>query len=146
MKIILCILIQLLLFFSLSSAKTLTYNKLDIVNLRDRGIPADERSTNILIASGNIVYGATSGDKCHIFRFDTKTQELVDLAVIEGPNTIMKGLVLDGETLYAGTMLDRRQMWLEGRRRGGRSGGVGCSSLPDGRLMEHRPSLQNHGD
>ncbi|MCE5250314.1 hypothetical protein LLG96_08850, partial [bacterium] len=56
-----------LLFTSFSSAETMTYNKLEQVNLRDRGIPADERSTNILIADGNVVYGATSGDKCHIF-------------------------------------------------------------------------------
>ncbi|MBN1293388.1 MAG: hypothetical protein JXB48_16225 [Candidatus Latescibacteria bacterium] len=110
----------LVLFCAINvQAKILTYNKLDIINMRDSGIPADERSTNVMISSGNSVYGATSGDRCHIFRLNPETQELTDLAAIDGPNTVMKGMVLDGDTIYVGTMLDRRQMWLEGRRRGG---------------------------
>ncbi len=32
---------------------------------------------------------------------------------------IMKGMVLDGDTIYIGTMLTKRQIWWEGRRRGG---------------------------
>ncbi len=115
-----CVLFVIIMCMAASvSAKTLTYNQLDIVNMRDRGIPADERSTNVLIASGNMVYGATSGDRCHIFRFDPRTKDIVDLAVIDGPNTVMKGMVVDGDVIYAGTMPDRRQMWFEGRRRGG---------------------------
>jgi hypothetical protein len=96
-----------------------TYNKLDVVNLRDLGIAADERSTNVLIAAGNIVYGATSGDVCHIFRYNPQTKVFRDLVQITGPNTILKAFVLDGTTLYAGTMLTRRQLWWEGHRRGG---------------------------
>src|SRR5665647_1162536 len=46
-------------------AQAMTYNQLDVVNLNDQGLPADERSTNILITKGNVVYGATSGEKCH---------------------------------------------------------------------------------
>ncbi|MCE5250988.1 hypothetical protein LLG96_12285, partial [bacterium] len=99
--------------------ETMTYNKLEQVNLRDRGIPADERSTNILIADGNVVYGATSGDKCHIFRFEPRSGNLKILATIDGPNTILKGMVLDGSTMYVGTMLTKRQLWFEGRKRGG---------------------------
>jgi streptogramin lyase len=109
-------------FFSVLSslsAEPMTYNQLDTVNLRDLGIPADERSTNVLIASGKTVYGATSGDVCHIFRFDPKTKTLADLARIKGPNTVMKGMVRDGSTIYAGTMLTKKQLWWEGRRRGG---------------------------
>ncbi len=102
-----------------SPAQTMTYNSLEVVNLRDRGIPADERSTHVLDADGNLVYGATSGDTCHIFRFDPKTKTLKDLAWIPGPNTILKGFVRHGSTIYAGTMLTRSQLWLEGRRRRG---------------------------
>jgi outer membrane protein assembly factor BamB len=100
--------------------KLMTYNQLEVVNLRDQGFPADERSTNALITVGNKVYGATSGDKCHIFRFDPHTKTVTSLATIEGPNTILKGMVLDGSTLYIGTMLTRSQLWWEGRRRGGK--------------------------
>jgi len=102
-----------------ANARTMTYNSLAQVSLRDRGFPADERSTHALIASGNAVYGATSGDKCHIFRFVPASGDITILATIDGPNTVLKGFVLDGTTLYAGTMLNDRQKWLEGRRRGG---------------------------
>jgi len=116
-------LVLLLLVFTcvggIVSAKTMTYNDFETVNLNDLGIPADERSTNVLIASGDIVFGATSGDKCHIFRFDPRARKLKVLATIEGPNTILKGMVLGGDTIYFGTMLTKRQLWLEGRRRGG---------------------------
>ena len=64
----LCSLFILLLTSSFASGKPLTCNNLEVVNLRDRGIHADERSTNVLLASGNMVYGATSGDVCHVFR------------------------------------------------------------------------------
>ncbi|MHB9027345.1 MAG: NHL repeat-containing protein [Candidatus Latescibacterota bacterium] len=101
-------------------ARMPTYNQLETVNLRDLGLPADERSTNVLLAAGNLVYGATSGDACHIFRFDPKAKALVDLAQIKGPNTVLKGFVREGSTLYAGTMLTRKQLWLEGRKRGGK--------------------------
>jgi hypothetical protein len=101
-----------------ADAKTLTYNELRTVNLNDRGLPADERSTNVLIAAGDSVFGATSGVRCHIFRFDPGRDVFQNLASIEGPNTILKGLALDGDTLYAGTMLTPRQVWWEARRRG----------------------------
>lgn len=110
------------LLFSLaagSPAKTLTYNQLVTVNLRDQGIPSDERSTNVLAASGDLVYGATSGDRCHIFRFDPKAGKVTVLATIEGPNTILKGFVLDGDTIYAGTMLTKAQVWWLARKKGG---------------------------
>jgi outer membrane protein assembly factor BamB len=100
--------------------KLMTYNQLEVVNLRDQGFPADERSTNVLITAGDRVYGATSGDKCHIFRFDPHTKTVTNLATIKGPNSILKGMVLDGSTLYVGTLLTRSQLWWEGRRRGGK--------------------------
>ena len=113
-------LIGLLLAAPQSPAKTLTYNRLDIVNLRDQGLPADERSTNALLAHGNVVYGATSGDRCHIFRFTPASGRVEVLATLPGPNTILKAFAHDGSgVLYAGTMLTRRQLYLEGRRRGG---------------------------
>jgi hypothetical protein len=116
-----CVSYLCVILLSVSSAfsKNLTYNSLEVVNLCDRGIPADERSTNALLASGNFIYCATSGDVCHIFRFDPKTKALKDLARIAGPNTVLKGFALDGSTLYAGTMLTRHQLWWEGRKRGG---------------------------
>lgn len=95
-----------------------TYNKLDTVNLRDQGIPSDERSTNVLAVSGDIVYGATSGDRCHIFRFGPKTGKVEVLATIPGPNTILKGFALNGDTIYAGTMLTKDQIWWMARKRG----------------------------
>jgi len=97
-------------------AKTLTYNQATTVNLRDQGIPADERATNVLVAAGDVVYGATSGDKCHVFRLDPKTSKVSVLATIDGPNTVMRTLVLDGETLYVGTMLTQRQLWLKAHK------------------------------
>lgn len=119
--------IAMFLVLSLLSCKNqqtpfqaMTYNQLDVVNLNDQGFPTDERSTNILIANGNVVYGATSGEKCHIFRFDPSVKKATLLATIEGPNTVLKGMVLDGSTLYVGTMLTRPQLWWEGRRRGGK--------------------------
>ena len=57
-----CVVVALLLSVGVALAKTPTYNKMATVNMRDQGIPADERATNVLLASGNIVYGATSGD------------------------------------------------------------------------------------
>ena len=96
-----------------------TYNRLETLNMRDLGIPADERSTNVLIPAGSSVYGATSGDRCHIFRFEPSSKKLTDLAIIDDPNTVLKGMVRDGSTLYVGTMLTRRQLYIEGRRRGG---------------------------
>jgi len=118
MRNFLCVFLMILISTGIS-AKTLTYNNLETVNLNDMGIPADERAMNTLIVSGNKVFGATSGDKCHIFRFDPSAKEIKILATVKGPNTILKGLVLDGDTIYAGTMFTKRQLWREGRRRGG---------------------------
>ena len=119
MKKVIFLALSVLFSVSISSAKILTYNKLEQINLRDMGIPTDERSTNVLIASGKAVYGATSGDTCHVFRFDPQTGKLLVLASIDGPNTVLKGMVLDDDTIYVGTMLTKRQLWWEGRRRGG---------------------------
>lgn len=118
-KEILYAMLSLILLTTVTLAKTLTYNQLDIVNLCDQGIPADQRSTHVLVASGNIIYGATSGHTCHVFRFDPKTKKLTVLASIEGPNTILKGMVLDEDTIYVGTMLSKRQLWWTGQKRGG---------------------------
>ena len=120
MKKILFLIAVLFLAASLSSAKLYTYNQLDTVNLNDLGIPADERSTNILIPAGKVAYGATSGDRCHIFRYDPASNQMKDLAVVDGPNTVLKGMVRDGSTLYVGTMLTRKQLWWEDHRRGGK--------------------------
>ena len=119
MKKILYLAIAFCLSASFVSAKTFTYNQLDTVNLNDLGIPADERSTNILLPAEKVVFGATSGNRCHIFRYDSATHKLKDLAVIDGPNTVLKGMVRDGSTLYIGTMLTRKQLWWESHRRGG---------------------------
>lgn len=102
------------------SDKIMVYNKLETVNMRDQGLPADERSTNILISGGDVVYGATSGEKCHVFGFNPLTKKIFKLATINGPNTILKGMVLDGSTLYVGTMLTRSQLYWEGKKRGGK--------------------------
>ena len=110
----------LLLIFLLCStavsAKTGTYNQSEIINMRDQGFPADERETNVLRVQGNRVYGVTSGDRCHAFELDTQTKKIRILATIEGPNTVLKGMVLDGDTLYFGTMLSKRQLWLKARK------------------------------
>ena len=111
-------LLALLFCACASPGKTPVYNELTTVNLRDQGIPADERSTNILVSSGRGVYGATSGDKCHIFRFDPPSGEFRILATVDGPNTIMRGMVLDGDTIYVGTMLSKRQLWMKTRGSG----------------------------
>lgn len=95
-----------------------TYNQLDYVNLRDFELPADERSTNILISNGDKVYGATSGFKCHIFAFDGTSNAVKILASINGPNTVMKGMALDDDTLYFGTMLTKKQIWWSARKKG----------------------------
>lgn len=108
-------LLVLLFCTGTSLGKTLVYNELNTVNLSDRGIPADERSTNILLSSQNGIYGATSGDKCHVFRFDPQSEEIQVLATIDGPNTVMRGMVLDGDTIYVGTMLSERQVWMKER-------------------------------
>ncbi len=108
----------LALMFAGAGAKTLTYNDLRTVNLNDLGIPTDERSTQVLISAGNVVFGATSGRRCHIFSFEPTAARFRDLAVLDGPNTILKGLALDGDTLYIGTMLTPSQIWWESRRRG----------------------------
>lgn len=50
-----------------------TYNAAEVVNLRDQGLPADERATHALVAAGDTVYGATSGHRCHVFRFHPAT-------------------------------------------------------------------------
>ncbi|MFV2068404.1 MAG: hypothetical protein ACC645_15650, partial [Pirellulales bacterium] len=99
-------------------AKTLTYNQLDTISLRDQGLAADERATHVLIAHGAVVYGATSGDACHIFRFDPSKSKVTVLATIPGPNTIVRGMVLDGDAIYVGTMLTREQLWLKAREAG----------------------------
>ena len=119
MKKWICLVCALFLSTHAAYSKTPTYNQTATINLRDRGFPADERSTNILIPSGDVVYGATSGDTCHIFRFDPKSKETKILASIEGPNTVLKGMVIDGNEMYVGTMLTKRQLWLSGRKRGG---------------------------
>ena len=118
MKRFAVVLLSLLVSGGCVFSKTLTYNQMDTVNMRGRGIPADERATNILIATDNVVYGATSGDKCHVFRFDPKTSELEVLATIDGPNTVGRGMVLDGDTIYVGTMLTKRQVWWRARKEG----------------------------
>lgn len=64
------VLLGLLVSANIASAKTATYNKMTTVNLRDQGLCADERSTNVLLARGNVVYGATSGERCYVLRFD----------------------------------------------------------------------------
>lgn len=97
-------------------AKTLTYNQLDVVNMRDREIPADERATNVLVTADSLVYGATSGDKCHVFRFDPEASKITVLATIPGPNTVMRGMVVMDDTLYVGTMWTKRQVWLKQRQ------------------------------
>ncbi|MHB9030328.1 MAG: NHL repeat-containing protein, partial [Candidatus Latescibacterota bacterium] len=103
---------------SIATSKTPVYNQLDTVNLRDRGVSSDERSTHVLAAAGDAVYGATSGDKCHIFRFEPKTGKLTVLATLPGPNTVLKGFALDGDAIYAGTMLTKEQVWWMARKRG----------------------------
>ncbi len=98
-------------------AKQLTYNESIIINLRDAaGIPADEREMNVLQAVGNFVYGATSGDACHIFRFNAESEAVENLATIPGTNTVMRGLAVDGDTVYVGTMWSKRQVYLEKRK------------------------------
>lgn len=99
-----------------AAAKTLTYNQLDTINLRDRGMASDERTTNALLVDGGTVYGATSGDVCHIFRFDPATGAVDILATLPGPNTVMKGLVKHGDDLYVATMRSERQRWLDARK------------------------------
>ena len=106
--LILCLLLVLV---TAAHAKTVTYNHLEEVNLQDQGIPSDERAMNVLIADGDMVYGATSGDKCHIFQFDPATATIKVLATLPGPNTVMKGMVLVGDTIYVGTMLTQQQLW-----------------------------------
>lgn len=101
----------LLVLVTAAHAKTVTYNHLEEVNLQDQGIPSDERAMNVLIADGDMVYGATSGDKCHIFQFDPATATIKVLATLPGPNTVMKGMVLVGDTIYVGTMLTQQQLW-----------------------------------
>ncbi|MCA9415053.1 MAG: PQQ-like beta-propeller repeat protein [Candidatus Omnitrophica bacterium] len=98
-------------------AKTLTYNEHQTLNLRDQGFPADQRATNALIADGNTVYGVTSGDNCHVFRMDPESMKVKNLATIDGPNTVMKGFVQSGDTLYVATMLSRDQLWLKQRKK-----------------------------
>lgn len=119
MRNILCLLLIALISCTAVKAKTLTYNQYDVVNLRDQGIPTDERSTNVLIADDGVVYGASSGFTCHVYRFDPSTKNVTILASIDGPNTILKGMVKDGDTIYVGTMLTKEQLWWEGRRRSG---------------------------
>jgi len=114
-KIVVVVLLLIVISTGSLPAKTLTYNQLDVVNLRDRGIPTDERATNVLIAKRNTVYGTTSGDKCHVFRFTPASASLEVIATIEGPNTVMRGMVLNGDTIYVGTMLSQRQLWLKAR-------------------------------
>jgi outer membrane protein assembly factor BamB len=94
-----------------------TYNTLETINLRDQGLPADERATHCLIAVGDSVYGVTSGDRCHVFRCDPAAGTVSVLATIEGPNTVMRGLVRMGDSLYIGTCLSRDQIWLNQRRK-----------------------------
>lgn len=97
-------------------AKELTYNESTLLNMRDAaGIPADERAVNVLVAEGNAVYGATSGDACHIFRYDAETDQVTQLATIPGTNTILRGFAVDGGTVYAGTMWTKRQLYLKVR-------------------------------
>lgn len=98
-----------------AGAKTLTYNQLDEVSLRDQGFAADERETNVLIAVGDVVYGVTSGERCHVFRFDPSSGLVTPLGTLPGPNTVMKGMVVAGDSIYVGTMQSERQIWLKVR-------------------------------
>jgi hypothetical protein len=107
-----------ILLTSHAAAKSLTYHQLDTVNLRDQGFSADERATHILITEGDVVYGTTSGERCHIFRFDPAAKTVEPLVTLDGPNTVMKGMVVDEDTIYVGTMLTPRQLWLRERRNG----------------------------
>jgi hypothetical protein len=102
--------------FSIAEAGTYTYNELTVVNMRDQGLPADERATKVLVAEGDFLYGATSGDQCHVFRFDPATSEITVLATLPGPNTVMRGLVVVSDTIYVGTMWTKRQVWLNARK------------------------------
>ena len=98
-------------------AGSLTYNSFETINLRDQGIPADERATNCLIAKDNTVYGVTSGDNCHVYRCDPSNGKAEVLATIEGPNTVMKGFARLGDSLYIGTCLSQDQIWLNQRKK-----------------------------
>ena len=105
----------LLAIVAAADAKTLTYNQLDEVSLRDQGFAADERETNVLIAVGDVVYGATSGERCHVFRFAPSSGSVTPLATLPGPNTVMKGMVVVGDSIFVGTMQSERQIWLKVR-------------------------------
>ena len=135
MKQYVCVLLSLPVLTGAASAKTLTYNQMTTVNMRDQGIPADERSTNVLLTRNNLVYGATSGDTCHVFRFDPKTLRITVLGTVRGPNTVVRGMVLDGDTIYVGTMLTRRQLWLRAR------GTDKACELEDASLVQIRGSF-----
>lgn len=113
------ILLSFLFFCGSVFGQNYTYKKLEIANLNDLGIPTNERSTNCIVTEGNVVFGATSGERCHLFRYDPQSKTLKDLAVIEGPNTILKGMVLDGDNIWVGTLLTKHQLYLEGKKRGG---------------------------
>ena len=118
MKSFVCIgLIAMALTAQAAPEKFLTYNQATEVNLRDAaGLEADARETNVLIAEGNAIYGATSGDVCHVFRFDAETRKVEVLSTVPGTNTVMRGLAVDGDTVYVGTMLTKEQLWLKIRK------------------------------
>jgi len=118
MKSFVCIgLIAIALAAHAAPEKFLTYNQATEVNLRDAaGMEADSREINALAVEGNYVYGATSGDACHIFRFDPASARVDVLATVPGTNTVMRGLEVDGDTVYVGTMLTKEQLWLKIRK------------------------------
>ena len=114
-----CLLLTCALLFAwihVADAKILTYNQADEVNLRDEGVPTDERATHCLIARGKVVYGVTSGDQCHVFRYESETGTFTILATLAGPNTVMKGLAIDGDSLYVGAMLTPDQLYAKQRK------------------------------
>jgi hypothetical protein len=96
-----------------------TRNELKLLSLTGKGIPAGERSIHSMTTKGGIIYGATSGRRAHIFRFNPATGEFRDIAQINGPVTIHHSLTLDSdESLWLGTTMDRTQLYFESRKKG----------------------------
>lgn len=106
-------------------------NALTTINLTQKGIPADERAINSLLSKGPAIYGATSGRRAHIFKLDAGTDNLVDLAQIEGPAAIHHSLTIDANgSLWFGTMLDKVQTYMAARKKGIKLHLTEVSSLP----------------
>lgn len=94
-------------------------NELKLISLTEKGIPAGERSIQSMITNGPVIYGATSGRRAHIFRFNPVTGEFRDLVQINGPVTVHHSLTMDGDgSLWFGTTLDKNQLYIASRRKG----------------------------